>query len=64
MTLIGAILVFVAGRPFLAAALSVGSLADCSNCIRLGHTDWWLPAVAAVAFACLVKQQEPGHERD
>ena len=46
---------FIAKRPRLAAVLSALALLDMSNCIRLAHDDWPIPAIAAFGLACLVR---------
>lgn len=51
---------YIAARPMLAATLSALSLLDLSNCIRLGHADWPIPAFAAFGLACLVKPIREG----
>lgn len=49
---------YIARRPMLAAVLSAAALLDASNCVRLGHVDWFIPAGVALVLACLVKAAE------
>jgi hypothetical protein len=46
---------YIAARPLLAAVLSALSLFDASNCIKLGHADWFVPACLALVLARMVK---------
>lgn len=34
-------------KVLLATAAAILCLADAANCIRLGHDDWWQPALLA-----------------
>lgn len=49
------IIAYLLERPILSAAISVLALADMANCIRLGHMDWPIPAIAAFSLAYLVQ---------
>lgn len=47
---------YIAARPALAAVLSALALLDLSNCIRLAHADWPVPAITAFACAFMVRE--------
>lgn len=38
------------------SALSVASIADAANCIRLGHADWIFPAALAFLMAMMIER--------
>jgi len=46
---------WIAERPRMAALFSALALLDMSNCIRLGHSDWFIPAFVAFSLAYMVK---------
>jgi hypothetical protein len=41
-------------HPRTTAILSAACLVDMANCIKLGHGDWFIPAMAATYLAYLV----------
>ncbi len=54
-----AILVWIINRPRVCAAISVFSLVDSANCIRLDHADWWAGATLAFVSAWGIRETSP-----
>lgn len=46
---------FLARYPYFTLTLAFSAWFDLLNCIRAGHDDWYIPAMAAVAIASCVR---------